>query len=114
MDRTDRKWYRAIAGNGGSVNLLGICLRSVTDPDMDVDILIQGFYSTEFHDQYGSENPAVPLFISDAAAGNVSETVPITSGDIARLIGHCFWNIGTHPNGLCIIRFNPDNNWIEI
>jgi hypothetical protein len=114
MDRTTRKWFRAGASNGGSVWLLGVVLNDTGGADQTIQVLLHGFYSTESHDQFGSESAAKPLYISDTVAGNVSENVPTTSGYIARLVGHCYWESATQTNGACIIRFNPDNTWVVI
>ena len=44
--------------------------------------------------------------------GSMSKSVPSASGNIVRIIGHTFWDSNT--NTKIIIRFNPENSWIEL
>jgi hypothetical protein len=47
--------------------------------------------------------------MSEVTAGNVSYVAPSTTGNVVRIIGH------TYDNGdPWVVRFNPDNIWIEL
>jgi hypothetical protein len=65
------------------------------------------------HDQISiPASPGAPLYVS-TNAGKVTEVAPAVSGDIVRLVGHNVWS-ATSPQNTAIIRFQPDNTWIEL
>jgi hypothetical protein len=108
--RDNGKWSRADASAvGASTPLLGIAL---TDGVLDdiCSVLLDGLISTEYHAQVGSAIPGKPLYIS-TTTGDVTETAPSGTGDVVRLIGHNIYDAGTNT---VIIRFQPDNTWIEL
>jgi hypothetical protein len=107
------KWVKTNNGSTTtSTALLGYALNNADDDD-PIDILIDGVITlTDYHRDLGSITPGAPLYIRDVS-GEVTETAPSTPGDIVRLIGH---NIvgGTSPSNYVVIRFKPDNTWIEL
>ena len=108
--RNSGTWYRADANfSDGSTTLLGIALRSVTDPDR-FSVLLDGIIAIDFHDQLSGTTPGRPLYIS-TNAGYVTETAPSTTGEFVRLVGHNIYEPGL---GLVVIRFQPDNTWLEL
>ena len=97
-----------------SVTLLGIALNSTSGVGETVDVLIDGIIALKSnHDQISiPASPGAPLYVS-TNAGNVTEVAPAVSGDIVRLVGHNVWS-ATSPQNTAIIRFQPDNTWIEL
>jgi hypothetical protein len=61
------------------------------------------------HDQLGGATPGLPLYISPTA-GNVTEIAPTTAGQFVRLIGHNLYD----NTDVVVIRFDPDNFWVEL
>jgi len=55
----------------------------------------------------------IPLYLS-TSGGVITETAPTGSGEIVRIIGYTFWNTSNQSNSLFVIRFDPDNTWIEL
>jgi hypothetical protein len=97
-----------------SVTLLGIALNSTSGVGETVDVLIDGIIALKSnHDQISiPASPGAPLYVS-TNAGNVTEVAPSGTGDIVRLVGHNVWS-ATSPQNTAIIRFQPDNTWIEL
>lgn len=97
-----------------SVTLLGIALNSTSGVGETVDVLIDGIIALKSnHDQISiPASPGAPLYVS-TNAGNVTEVAPSGTGDIVRLVGHNIWS-ATIPQNTAIIRFQPDNTWIEL
>jgi hypothetical protein len=89
--------------------LLGICLDTASANFEAMHVLIEGQVATSYHNQLGSSNPGYPLYASPTA-GYVTETAPSTSGQYVRLIGHNIYDTGD----MVVIRFDPDNTWIEL
>jgi hypothetical protein len=111
---SSNQWVAADADSAStSVGLLGICLYSSTSGN-STSILLNGVYSTDtYHDQVSI--PATigdPLYIS-TNAGYVTQVAPSGIGDVVRLIGHNLYSVSGRSN-IAVIRFNPDNSWIEI
>lgn len=106
--RSTGVWELASATSSTSTLLLGIALDRAP-ADGTFSVLIEGQISTPYHDQLATAGPGLPLFIS-TTAGSVTQTSPSTSGQIVRLIGH---NLYLNTD-IVVIRFNPDNTWIEL
>ena len=106
--RNNGTWELADANTSNSTLLLGIALSDAI-ADGEFQVLLNGIYSTTYHNQTGIITPGYPLYIS-TTAGNVTETAPSSSGDYVRLIGHNIVQGAGHE----IIRFAPDNTWIEL
>ena len=105
------KWSKAGATTiNGSTQLLGIALDggSLDDP---ISVLLDGIIITDYHAQYNTAVPGLPLYIS-TTKGYMSETAPSGSGEVVRLIGHNIYDNGA--SGGVIIRFQPDNTWLEL
>ena len=108
---TNRKWYLTLANTNKVTYMLGICIKDAIT-DGNTQILLNGFYATPYHDEIGTDTDALPLYISPISSGHVTEVAPTTTGEYVRLIGHTYWNTAGQPNGIKIVRFNPDNTWI--
>jgi hypothetical protein len=106
--RDDGTWALADADTNISIRLLGIALDSGVADD-PLAVLLNGIYSTAYHNQSGTSKPGQPLYISPTT-GNVTETAPTTSGQYVRLIGH---NIAEGTD-VVVVRFDPDCTWIEL
>jgi hypothetical protein len=105
------KWGLADASTFGiaSKSMLGICVASapVGDP---TSILINGFVTTTYVDV---DKIGDPMYMK-ATGGEMTYTAPSGTGNVVRLIGHTFWDAGNQTNEQYILRFNPDNTWIEL
>jgi hypothetical protein len=110
---SDSKWYLAnSAAAATSINLLGIALDDVAIDDTFA-VLLDGMIITSEHTQNNTANSGAPLYIETSNTGNagsVTEVAPGTSGEVVRLVGHNIYDTG---NGV-VIRFQPDNTWIEL
>jgi hypothetical protein len=106
--RSDGTWELADADTQNTTRLLGIALDNVT-ADANFSVLLNGIYSTVYHDQHPITNFGRPLYVSETA-GSVTETAPTQTGDFVRLIGHNL-AVGTDYS---IVRFDPDNTWIAL
>jgi hypothetical protein len=89
--------------------LLGICLDTADSNFELMHVLIEGQVSTPYHNQLASSSPGLPLYASPTA-GYVTETAPSTPGQFVRLIGHNIYDT----EDTVVIRFDPDNSWIEL
>jgi hypothetical protein len=101
-----------------SSGLLGICLSATTSADDTTYVALDGFVtidealidnrSTPYTDDRGK-----PVYISAANQGNFSMTPPTGSGEVVRIVGHVVNNTAG-AGAAYLIRFNPDNTWIEL
>ena len=99
----------ATAANAAAAfNMLGICVKSSTSTN-PTSILINGFVETATYATIVKSGE--PLYMA-TTAGSMTKTAPTTVGNAVRLIGHTFWDSNT--NSKIIIRFNPENSWIEL
>jgi len=103
-------WALADASVFGAAStyMLGICVKSSTATN-PTSILINGFVETATY--AAILKTGEPLYMT-TTPGSMSKSVPVTSGNIVRIIGHTFWDSNT--NTKIIIRFNPENSWIEL
>ena len=109
-----REWVLADpeTDNEKSINMLGIALNSadVGDP---LDVLINGFVDiTDTINDPSSLGSGIPIYISAAGDGLMRSSAPSNPGEVVRIVGHIFANTTTH--NVCILRFNPSNDWIVI
>jgi hypothetical protein len=108
--RTDGSWYLAAATAViTATQLIGIALKNAEATEKFA-ILLDGLIGISYHDQFGTISIGAPLYVS-TTAGNVSEAAPTNSGEIIRLVGH---NIYENSSNYAVIRFQPDNSWIEL
>lgn len=111
--RSNGNWMIANARfTSSSTPLLGIALDTVSAAGAFA-VLLDGIIITQEHRQLGSSTPGLPLYVQTSTAGtagDVTETAPTSGGEVVRLIGH---NIADITGGV-IIRFQPDNIWIEL
>jgi hypothetical protein len=98
----------ATAIASAATNMLGICVKSSTSTN-PTSILINGFVETATYAAILKSGE--PLYMA-ITAGSMTKTAPTTAGNIVRLIGHTFWDSNT--NSKIVIRFNPENSWIEL
>ena len=114
--KSNRKWIQALADapTEQSISLLGITLTTTTGADETINVLISGFVSSADVVNANTVTQGAPLYISAASAGRMTETAPSAAGEIVRAIGHTFWNETDQSNGVVIVRFNPDNTYIEL
>jgi hypothetical protein len=114
--------YRTINGEWGladatsvgiaSKSMLGICVAGNHGDGEATSILINGFVTTTYAtvDKIGD-----PMYMKDAVAGGyMTYIAPSNAGNVVRIVGHTFWNAGNQGNEQYILRFNPDNTWIEL
>ena len=103
-------WELADASVFGAAStyMLGICVKSSTATN-PTSILINGFVETAAY--AAILKTGEPLYMT-TTPGSMSKSVPSASGNIVRIIGHTFWDSNT--NTKIIIRFNPENSWIEL
>ena len=114
--------YRTIAGKWGladasvvgiaSKSMLGICLAGADDVDEPTSILINGFVTTTYNN--ATTTIGDPMYMDANTAGDMTYIAPSAAGNIVRIVGHTFWDAGYQGNGQYILRFNPDNTWIEL
>jgi len=101
-------WVKADqADTDNAKRMLGIALQ--TKSSGNIDVLIRGFVET---DQVENTSPEIgtPMYLREGAAGDMSAIIP-TSG-AARLVGYCF--VPSSVNSVFILRFDPDNTWVEL
>ena len=111
---SNRQWKLADATSAGekSINLLGVSLSSTLGSGESINVLLNGFVSEIDVNNVGATE-GTPLYMS-TSGGTISDTAPVNLGEVVRVIGHTFWNTSDQSNGLFIMRFNPDNVWIEL
>ena len=113
---TDGEWYPASASSIGKVDkMLGIALNSAAGAGRPLDVLIDGIlnYKSDLHEQIADPaTPGAPLYAS-ITNGKITETAPSSSGNIVKIIGH---NISSESGeeDIAVVRFKPDNSWIEL
>ena len=114
LDNSDGKWYLTSANTPSkSINLLGIALDDV-ETDATFAVLLDGMIVTPYHTQDSSASPGSPLYIETTGTGGpgeVTEVAPSASGEVVRLVGHNIVDTGEFG---VVIRFQPDNTWIEL
>ena len=106
--RNNSTWDLADADSSNSNKLLGICLDAAAE-EGETSVLLNGIYTTTYHDQLTPITPGYPLYVSPTT-GNVTETAPSSSGQIVRCIGHNLFE----GNERAMVRFDPDVTWIVI
>ena len=96
------------ANSAAAFNMLGICVKSSTSTN-PTSILINGFVETAAYATIVKSGE--PLYMS-ITPGSMTKTAPTTVGNAVRIIGHTFWD--SNSQGMIVIRFNPENSWIEL
>jgi hypothetical protein len=110
----DGLWYIVDQTTISSTLMLGIYVRN-TGTDKGY-ILLEGHCQVEYAANgdapfvLGGFRVGLPLYIEEAATGLMSATLP-TSGYV-RICGHTYWDTGV--DDIAIMRFDPDNTWIEL
>ena len=101
-------WVKADqADTDNAKRMLGIALQ--TKSSGNIDVLIKGFVETN---QVQPTTPEIgtPMYIRESTAGDMSDTIPTTG--TARIVGYCF--VPSSVNSVFILRFDPDNTWVEL
>ena len=112
---TANQWVPADADAAStSTKLLGVALTTVGGANSQIAVLLDGIYNTSiYHDQVASPaTPGMPLYIS-TNSGYVTQTAPSGTGKVVRLIGHNLYGT-TGRSNVAVIRFKPDNTWIQL
>ena len=116
---TDGEWYPASASGIGKVDkMLGIALNNAGTAGVVLDVLIDGIlnYTSEtpfIHQQIADPaTPGAPLYAS-TTNGRITEIAPSSSGNIVKIIGHNISSVSGEED-IAVVRFKPDNSWIEL
>jgi hypothetical protein len=112
---TDGEWGIADADTvGKSTTLLGIALKATSNIGDTLPVLIDGIIAlwSNHTDLTTPATPGAPIYVS-TTSGYVTETAPSGTGDVVRIVGHNIWGISAG-NDVAVIRFKPDNTWIEL
>ena len=107
------QWYKAVNTNLKASRMLGIALNSEGESGELIDVLIKGFVETT-HVEDAAANTGTPMYIRSGTPGDMSDTAPTTATQFVRLVGYSYQNSSTNVNGKFILRFDPDNTWIEL
>ncbi len=104
LQDTDNEWLKTDAdGEATAKGLLGICISAGTDGN-PFNVLLWGFVRADA--KYAFATGGAPLFMS-VTAGAMSETAPVGSGDIVRIVGYAHDDPDT-------IFFCPDSTFTEL
>ena len=91
--------------------MLGVALESGATGDF-IDILIKGFVEVTDWISNGGDRHGAPIYIREGAKGRYSGTIPTTG--VVRLVGYTYVNSTYSSNSKVILRFDPDNTWVEL
>ena len=111
---TDGLWYIVDQTTDSSVKMLGIYVKN-TGTNVGL-ILLEGHCQVEYTNNnnapfvQGSASLGKPIFISEGNTGLMESAIPTTG--YVRICGHTYWD--TASNAIAIMRFDPDNTWVEI
>jgi hypothetical protein len=97
---------------------LGICLSATTSSDDFTYIALDGFVTVDndlINNKSGTPtgDRGKPVYISAGTAGEYDMNPPTGAGEVVRIIGHVINSAGGVGNAY-LIRFSPDNTWIEL
>jgi hypothetical protein len=101
-----------------STGLLGICLSATTSADDLTYMALDGFVTVD-NDLINNKSVSAlddrgkPVYISAGTAGQFDMNPPTGTGEVVRIIGYVINSAGGVGNAY-LIRFNPDNTWIEL
>jgi hypothetical protein len=101
-----------------STGLLGICLSATTSADDLTYMALDGFVTVDndlINNKAGTptDDRGKPVYISAGTAGQFDMNPPTGAGEVVRIIGYVINGAGGVGNAY-LIRFNPDNTWIEL
>jgi len=108
----DGSWDETLATGvaTGASQLLGIALGS--DPG-DSGMLLNGYFRVASGNIQGTPVLGAPVYVSDTT-GSFDFAAPADNNEFVRIVGYC---IDTHNPGSgldVLIRFKPDNTWVEL
>jgi hypothetical protein len=111
---TDGIWYPVTQGTQNCTKLLGICAATGAHPL----VILEG--SITVNDGTYNDTPKVtsidhglPIYIKDSTGNTMSTTVPTTTGDYVRILGHAYYQNSTNTN-YWTMKFRPSNDWYVI
>tara|TARA_R110002153_G_C13148423_1_gene481744 strand:- start:535 stop:849 length:315 start_codon:yes stop_codon:yes gene_type:complete len=90
--------------------MLGIALQT-SSANSGVDILIAGFAETT-EVENTSATTGTPMYLAENRPGEVSDSIP--GSGFVRLVGYCYNNDQEQGNEKFLLRFDPDNTWVEL
>ena len=107
----NNSWVLADADDvdDGASQLLGIAMGS--DPGTN-GMLLDGYFRIDSANIEGTAVIGKPLYVSEEP-GKFDATAPSGSSDFVRIVGYCI-DYHTDGDGDVLIRFKPDNTWVEI
>jgi hypothetical protein len=111
---TDGLWYIVDQTTDSSTKMLGIYVQN-TGTNKGY-ILLEGHCQVEYVDSDNApyiracENLGVPIYIKEGTTGLMDTSLPTTG--FVRICGHTYWDTGV--DDIAIMRFDPDNTWVEI
>ena len=113
--QSNRKWALADASSADakSTHLLGVTLTTTSGANETINVLLNGFVSSVFVGDPTTIVEGAPLYLS-TIGGKIQDYPPTQAGEVVRIVGHTFWNETNQSNSRVVIRFNPDNTWIEL
>ena len=108
---TDGSWDAARANSvaNGASQLLGIAMGS--DPGVN-GMLLDGYFRIDSSNIEGTAVIGLPLYVSDTA-GKFDAEAPADNNEFVRILGYCI-DHHTDGDGDVLIRFKPDNTWVEV
>lgn len=108
---SDGSWDLADAdgvASGGS-QLLGIAMDD--DPGIS-GMLLDGYFRIDSDNIEGTAVIGAPLYVSEEP-GKFDVTPPSGDNDVVRIVGYCI-DYHTDGDGDVLIRFKPDNTFVEV
>ena len=108
------KWYLADPSEVSVSNtMLGVALETGGEGDF-IDVLIKGFVEVTTWVNNPTMRNGKPLYLREGGTGRYSEDAPTSAPNVVRLVGYAFQNDSTNSNSKFILRFDPDNTWVEL
>lgn len=99
--QSDGKWW---AGNAGQTTLtqgmMGLCTGTVT-PNSTGNLLLNGFYRSDAWNW----NVGSVIMLGTVGAGQMSQTIPGTTGEFLRVLGYAY--------SADVMYFNPDPTFVK-
>lgn len=108
------RWYKTNASDVTySAGMLGVALTTTTSSTGGevMEVLLRGFVETA-QVESTSMREGTPLYLWPDEKGHMTSTTPTTG--VARLVGYCYRNPIYNNNSRFILRFDPDNTWVEL
>lgn len=106
-------WYGTDDTTINSTYLLGIYLGNISG-----DLILLEGHITVNEGIGGSPDiqglaTGIPIYIRDGGVGDMSTTLPTTTGNYVRICGHAYYKSGG-ASDTYIMKFRPSNDWIQL